>query len=230
MPRYVVANWKSHKSPGETEQWLARFQRVYSPDPRVEVVLAPSFISLAPLAEQVRALEMTGISLAVQDLSPFPLGSYTGGVAAAMVRGLAAYAMVGHSERRRYFHETHQDVANKASEAISAGITPIVCVDIPYVRAQVAAIPEADLGAIMIGYGPVEAIGVTAPQSPSEAAKGIAAIRVLCPDIPLLYGGSIQSDNALTYMALDGVDGLMVGTASLDPEEFASICRAIRGE
>jgi triosephosphate isomerase len=225
MTKYLLANWKSHKTLAEAESWLSEFLRLYRPAPQLKVIIAPAAIHLAPLWQ---LLQKHGapprLSLAIQDLSPFPLGSYTGAVAAPMVRDLVEFAILGHSERRRYFNETNLDVANKVSEAGAVGIQPIVCIDEPYARAQLAAIDEEDLPGLLIGYGPVEAIGIASPQSPEMVGQAIAEIQALAPHAPILYGGSINASNAADYLGLTGVAGLMVGTASLDAEEFARIC------
>jgi triosephosphate isomerase len=227
MTRYVVANWKSHKTITEAKIWLNAFSGLYLPDPSVEVILAPSFVHLPTLAQLLQANNPTRLTLAAQNLSPFPLGAYTGAVAAEMVRDMVGYAIVGHAERRRYFHETNQDIANKASEAAAARIKPILCVDRPYAHAQLAALNEADTGKLLIGYGPVEAIGIAVAQEPEKAASAIREIQAIMPDNPILYGGSINASNAATYMKLEGVQGLMVGTASLESEEFARICTSV---
>lgn len=226
MRSYLLANWKSHKTLAEAEAWLEKFSRLHRPDPQLQVIIAPPAPFLIPLWQKLQTMGLANVALAMQDLSPFPLGSYTGGVAAAMVQDFAQYAIVGHSERRRYFHETHQEVANKVGEAIGAGIKPIVCVDLPYAREQLAALEEQDLAQLIIGYGPVEAVGIEVPQSFAKASEAIAAIRAMAPDAPILYGGSINTKNAGVYRTLAGISGLMVGTASLEPEEFGAIGRA----
>lgn len=227
MRNYLLANWKSHKTLTEAEAWLEKFSRGHHPDPQLQIIIAPPAPFLIPLWRKLQTMDLANVALAMQDLSPFPLGSYTGGVAAAMVRDFAEYAIVGHSERRRYFHETHQEIANKASEAIGAGIKPIVCLDLPHAREQLAAMEEQDLAQLIIGYGPVEAVGIDLPQSFAKASEAIAAIRAMAPDTPILYGGSINTKNAGEYRTLAGISGLMVGTASLEPEEFAAIGRAL---
>jgi len=223
VTKYVLANWKSHKTVDEGKKWLTEFSKVYRPDPQVEVILAPSYIHLVPLYHMLQDMESPSLCLAAQDLSPFPLGAYNGAVAAAMVRDMVEYAIIGHSERRRYFHETDQETANKASEAVAAGIKPILCVDQPYAHAQMTALNEADMENMIIGYGPVEAIGVNIPQSQEKTRREVAEIQEIFPDKPILYGGSINAENAESYMQLPGVSGLMVGSASLDVEEFALI-------
>jgi triosephosphate isomerase len=188
MTRYVVANWKSHKTVAEGEKWLAEFLKVYRPDPQVEVILAPSYIHLLPLYHMLQDMESPSLCLAVQDVSPFPLGAYTGGIAAAMVRDMVDYAIIGHSERRRYFHETEQEIANKASEAKAAGTKSILCVDQPYARSQMTALNEADTENMIIGYGPVEAIGVDIPQSLEKTRQDLAEIQKIFPEKPIYTG------------------------------------------
>lgn len=228
MSRYLLANWKSHKTLTEAEAWLETFRRLHRPDPQLQVIIAPPVPFVVPLRRTLEKLNIPNLSLAVQDLSPFPFGAYTGAVAAEMVRDFAEYTLLGHSERRRYFHETHQEVANKVSEAVAAGIRPIVCVDLPYARESLAAITEEDAAKLIIGYGPVEAIGVDVPQTLGKAAAAVAEIQAMAPDRPILYGGSINRDNAAAYGQLQGISGLLVGAASLDPEEFAAIARAVQ--
>jgi triosephosphate isomerase len=227
MSRYLLANWKSNKTISEAEAWLERFCHIHHPDPQLKVIIAPPVPFLAPMWLKLQKIKAPNLALAIQDLSPFPSGSYTGGVAAEMVCDFVEYAILGHAERRRYFHETNQEIANKVSEAVAVGIKPIVCVDHPYARGQLAAIDEADADGLIIGYGPVEAVGIDVPQAPAKVIEAIAEIQTIAPGKPILYGGSVNKDNVGDYIKLDGVSGVMVGTASLDPEEFASIGRKI---
>ena len=205
MNRYLLANWKSYKTKEDAGTWLEKFCRIHQPPPNQQVIIAPPIPFLVPLWHKLQQLSVSSIALAVQDLSPFPLGSYTGGVAAEMVRDFAEYAILGHSERRRYFHETHQEIANKVSEAVAAGIKPILCVDQPYAREQLAAINDDDTKEMIIGYGPVEAVGIDIPQSPGKANNAIAEIRAIAPGLPILYGGSINKSNAHDYSMLAGI-------------------------
>ncbi len=225
MIKYVVANWKSHKTLSEAEKWFAAFFSLYRPNSQVRVIIAPSFVCLAPLRQILRERQAAQqVELAVQDLSPFPLGDYTGAVAAAMVKDMADFAIVGHADRRRYFHETNQEIANKVSEAAAAGIKPILCVYRPHARAQIAALNEADIKDLIISYRPIEAVGIDIPQPPEKAAVVIQEIQMIIPERPVLYGGSLDASTAANYINLEGVSGLMVGAASLDAEEFAAIC------
>jgi triosephosphate isomerase len=224
VTRYIVANWKSNKTLSDAKRWIEVFRRSYRPNPQLKVILAPPFVFLAPLWQMLQEHGDASPALAVQDLSPFPLGSYTGAVAAEMVRDMVEYAILGHSERRHYFHETNQEVANKVSEARAAEIIPIVCVDQPYAASQIRALHETDLQDVIIGYGPAEAIGLGIPQSPEKTRGVIKEIQTIIPGRPILFGGSINAKNSREYSDLDGVSGLMLGWASLDPEEFAEIC------
>lgn len=227
MTKYVLANWKAHKTLAEAEAWLEEFLLLYSPHPGLKVIIAPPALYLVPLRQKLEQSGKADIALAVQDLSPFPFGAYTGAIAAEMLKDFVEFAIVGHSERRRYFHETNQDIANKVNEARRVDIKPILCLDRPYARAQLAALQEEDLSGLIVGYGPVEAIGINIPQSPAETQTAVREIQQIAPDKPILYGGSINKDNAGEYLRLPGIAGLMVGTASLDPQEFARICEAV---
>ena len=188
MARYIIANWKSHKTLSQAEKWLEIFCSRHHPNSQLKIVIAPPALYLSPLNQLLHKLQASSISLAIQDISPFPFGSYTGAIAADMVQGLAEYVIAGHSERRRYFHETHQEIANKVTEAILAEIKPILCIDRPYARAQIAALDEKLLGNLIIGYGPVEAVGLDIPQPP-EKIKAIAfEIQFHCFSFKLIQG------------------------------------------
>ncbi len=224
MTKYVLANWKAHKTLSDAEVWFEKFWQLYKPHPQVEVIIAPPSLYLVSIWQKLQQYKTAHLNLAAQDVSPFPPGSYTGATPAEMVRNLVEFAILGHSERRRYFHETNQDVANKVREAQANNIRPIVCVDQAYAKSQIAALDEDDLDGLIIGYGPVEAIGIDLPPSPAKIKETIEEIQKIAPANPILYGGSINKDNANDYLKIKGVAGLMVGTASMDPEEFALIC------
>lgn len=229
MKRYVVGNWKCNKTWEDSKRWLDRFSELYQPNSELEVVIAPSFILLRDTALYLQQLGLENVFLAAQDVSPFPKGSYTGAVAADMVRGLVEYVIVGHSERRRYFHETSQDVANKVSECVDSGLGPIVCVDQPYAMSQLTSLADVDSEKMIIAYGPVDAMNFRIPEEPGRITEAVTFISQIHPKIPVLYGGAIHPDNVNQYSSLEGVSGLFVGEASLDPESFAGVCRAVAG-
>lgn len=227
MKKYVIGNWKSNKGIKIAQQWFAEFADLYKPVDGLEVVIAPSFVCLCNLFEYVQALELKQVSLAAQDVSPFPKGSYTGAVATDMVKDMVDYVIIGHSERRRYFHETSQDTANKMTETVDAGLIPIVCVDQPYAMSQLTALNDIDCDELVIAYGPTEAAIARIPEQPDRVAEGAKFISQVHPRTPVVYGGSLQVDNVDDYIALPGLSGVFVGESSLDVKTFAAICNKV---
>jgi triosephosphate isomerase (TIM) len=224
MKKYVIGNWKCNKGEDEARIWLTEFAQGYRPTPDLEIILAPSFLCLPGLSRQARELGLAGFSLAAQDISPFPKGSYTGAVAADMVKGMADFVIIGHAERRNYFHETSQDVANKAREAVDTGLTPIICVDQPYAVSQLQAISDIDSKEMIIAYGPVDATMTRNPEPPALAAETARSILRIRPGLPVVYGGSLDPGNVKEYLLLPELAGIFVGEASLDVHSFLAIC------
>ena len=227
MKKYVVGNWKSNKNRKEAKRWFSEFASLYTPVDGLEVIVAPSFICLCSLSEYVHALKIENLSLAVQDVSPFPKGSYTGAVAADLIREMVDYVIIGHSERRRYFHETSQDTANKMSETVDAGLKPIVCIDQPYAMSQLTALHDIDSDEMLLAYGPVEAMTARIPEQVSRVAEATQFISQVHPKRPVVYGGSLTVENADEYIALPQLAGLFVGQSSLDAQAFASLCNKV---
>lgn len=228
--RIVVGNWKCNKSLDRGRQWLDRFASRYRPFPGLRVIVAPPMIWLAHLQEHVRRLGLQSLALAAQDVSPFPAGGYTGAIAADMLKGLAEYAIVGHPERRRYFHETSQDVTNKVSEAAEAGISPIVCVDKTYAMSQLTAVNDVDCQDLVVAYCPEAPRNYPEPEAVDRVEE---AVRFLAdiphPPRPIIYGGAITPANAERYASITGLSGLFVGAASLDADAFADVCGLVGG-
>ncbi len=231
MTTYLLANWKSNKTRPEAVLWLETFLKLYTPRPDLKIIIAPPALFLDPLKQILNQQGANGISLAIQDLSPFPTGSYTGAIAADMLRGLVDFALVGHAERRHHFHETHTEIARKTSEAQAAGITPILCIDRPYAIQQIAALEQTTLeNDLLIGFGPVHAINQE-PALPSEQQqKDIQAVQKMIPDQTILYGGSINAENGSSFLQFPEISGLMVSSASLDAQTFAELCTLIGQE
>ena len=144
MKKMVFANWKANLSPEKAMQWCDAFAGVYQPRIDVEVILAVPSLCLERVAERTRNL--AGVCLAAQGVSAYPQGSYTGSTPAAWLRGLVRYTLIGHRERRRYFHETVQDVARQAYESLAEDLQPIVCFDRELLTPQTAAMAVEELG------------------------------------------------------------------------------------
>ncbi len=227
MKKYVVGNWKSNKNKKDAQAWFSEFATLYTPVDGLEVIVAPSFICLCSLSEYVQALEIENLSLAAQDVSPFPKGSYTGAVAADMVKGMVDYVIIGHSERRRYFHETSQDTANKMAETVDAGLKPIVCIDQPYAMSQLTALHDIDCDEMILAYGPVEAMTARIPEQPKRVVEATQFISQVHPKRPVVYGGSLMVENVDEYIALPELAGIFVGQSSLDAASFAVLCNKV---
>lgn len=224
----IAGNWKMFKGPRETRE----FCEAFSPPEGAEAVLCPPYVSLAAAVE-------TGQAVFAQNVHWAPEGAYTGEVSAPMLLELGVSgAIVGHSERRQYFGETDETVARRTVAALEQGLRVIACVGESeeeresgqmelVLRVQVEAIADAagDHDGLVVAYEPVWAIGTGKTASPEQARDAHAFIKGLL-DVPLLYGGSVKPDNAAELLAQDGIDGALVGGASLEVESFTAICRA----
>lgn len=216
----------------------------------VEVVIAPTFLALQPLSLQV---DRRQFKLAAQNFYWRDSGAFTGEVSAVQLRGLVDYAIVGHSERRHIFHEHDKDIRSKVQSAIRNGIKPILCVgetahqrtvgetaDVIHdqLLGGLANVTSEEFSHITVAYEPVWAIGTGVNALPEDAKKAARAIRrqithlygeKAASELRVLYGGSVKSNNASAYLKTDGVDGLLVGGASLLVEEFEAIVAAAHG-
>jgi triosephosphate isomerase len=192
----------------------------------------------------------SNLELGAQDVSQHDKGAYTGEMSAAMLKEFGVrYAIVGHSERRQYHHETDALVADKAKAALAAGVTPIVCVGETLaereagkteevVKRQMAAVIHANghcISEIVVAYEPVWAIGTGKTATPEQAQQVHALLRAQLSAatahsdrIHILYGGSMNAANAATLLALPDVDGGLVGGASLKAPDFLQIIAAAR--
>jgi triosephosphate isomerase len=216
------------KGPRETREFCERFR----PPEGVEAVLCPPFISLPAAVEN-------GHTVFAQNVHWAEEGAYTGEISPPMLVELGvAGAIVGHSERRQYFGENDESVARRTAAALEHGLRVIACVGESLeeresgemelvLRVQVEAIDEA-AGAherLVVAYEPVWAIGTGRTATPDQAREAHAFIKGLL-DVPVLYGGSVKPDNAVELLSEEGVDGALVGSASLEVESFTAICQA----
>ena len=247
----VAGNWKMNKTVIEARDLVAVMKTPLNEITGVDKVLCPPFIALAATAVLVRD---TDIGLGAQNMHWEEKGAFTGEIAPNMVKEYCRYVIIGHSERRTYFGETDETVNKKVAAALEAGLTPIVCVGetldqyergqtSEVVRRQIkggfAGIDSANAAKIVVAYEPVWAIGTGKASSGENAnfvhqqvirpvlselfgAQGAEAIRIL-------YGGSVTASNASEFFAYPDIDGALVGGASLKPDEFVAITKAISG-
>ncbi len=246
---YFIANWKSNKTLLEIHEWLEAFElqlstRKYSDQTRV--VLAVPFPFLIEAAAWLKmwqekyssGLVPVQIELAAQDVSQFPAGSYTGAVNALQLQGLGVkYVIMGHSERRRYFHESSREIAAKVVQTLAAQMTPIICVDEQYIEEQAIElkleVQFSDMQKCLVTYEELAAIGTGQNTSPQDYAKAKEQILQAFGDVVVMYGGSVNSQNIREYVgSFDGgdvtpgtqsADGVLVGTASLDVLDFIAV-------
>lgn len=207
----MVANFKSHKTQSEVEAWL----KAVPPTPNIFV--APSFPHL-PLA-----VSRWPLAVCAQDVSPFPPGSYTGAVSARELKDLGAtLCLVGHSERREYFHETSVDVARKVKELVAVGITPIVCLRQEDLVSEHAALDDQLVAACRFCYEPSADIGGTTTAPLEDIKATTSRIAAIFNTTEVMYGGSVNADNLESLFPL-GLGGVLVATACLDSVSFKQI-------
>ena len=244
----LAANWKMHHGPTAAGEFLRTFLDRYAPRTDRTVILFPSAIAFS--AARSAATSRADVHLGVQNIHTAEKGAFTGETSAPMaVDAGAAFVLVGHSERRHVFGETDAQTAEKCVRAAAHGLVPVLCVGeqieereagqtdavvLRQLRAGLEGLSAEDLRRVIIAYEPVWAIGTGRTATPDDASSAHAAIRAelrvlggsATDEIPILYGGSVNVGNASALLAARGVDGLLVGGASLDPESWATICGA----
>ncbi len=243
----IAGNWKMYKTAAEAQAFARAFLPLVSGVKGVEIVLAPHYLAIRAVADVVRG---SGVGVASQNVHFAPEGAFTGEVSAAMVREAGAtHAIIGHSERRQYFAETDDSVNRKVKAALSAGLTPIMCLGETLAEREagrtlevvdrqlgggLAGVPAADAAKAVVAYEPVWAIGTGKTASPAQAQEVHAALRkglagmwgdAAAASVRILYGGSVKPDNIDTLMAQPDIDGALVGGASLKADSFARIVK-----
>jgi len=240
----VVGNWKMHGSRASVGALLGELVgKVTSPGP--EVAVCPAYVHLAQALE---LCDSTPIDVGAQDCSHMDSGAYTGEVSPAMLADLGCrWVILGHSERRQYHGESDALIAAKLTAAVEAGLQPIVCVGETreqreaveaeaVVRAQLreALQDHGNLAQLVVAYEPVWAIGTGLTATPEQAQDMHAFIRGFLGEIAgvdaantrILYGGSVNADNAAHLFAGPDIDGALVGGAALVAAEFLTIVNA----
>ena len=214
--------------------------------PTVDRVICPPFISLSTVAEYLLG---TGIRVGAQNCYFEPKGAFTGEVSAAMLKGVADYVILGHSERRQYFNETDELIGKKVAAVFDAGLLPILCVGERLqenesgqtqnvvggqLRGALDGLQIDRIGSLVVAYEPVWAIGTGRAASPEQANDVIGFIRstlgtilgaAVADQIRIQYGGSVTADNFESIISQAEIDGALVGGASLTARAFGTIVR-----
>jgi len=242
--RYLIAaNWKMNKTVAETLEYIEKFKPMVEDIHQVDIMIAPSFTALSSASLE---LSNTNIKLGAQNMYHVNKGAFTGEISPIMLKELnVEYVILGHSERRHIFGEKDELINKKVISALEYGIRPIVCVGetleerelgitLNVVERQIkmafaGVYPEIDF--CDIAYEPVWAIGTGKNATKEQAQEVHHFIRNLINELSkgndettrILYGGSVNENNAKDLISQKNVDGFLVGTASLDPEKFYKI-------
>ena len=247
--KIVAGNWKMNKNAEETEDLLNELINKLPHDIEAQIIVAPTFINLASAVDH---LEFTNIAVAAQNMSQFESGAYTGEISAEMLKSIGVnIVLIGHSERRAYFHETDFILADKVTTALLHNMTVIFCfgeelkdrqnnqhfnVVENQLRDGLFHIQDKDWEQIVLAYEPVWAIGTGETASPEQAQEMHKFIREtvrqryqsnIAEDVSIIYGGSVKPDNAKEIFSKPDVDGGLIGGAALKATDFAAIVTSI---
>lgn len=241
MTPLIAGNWKMNGLHPATAEVSAVAAGLAAAPARgeVEVLICPPATLMFPVRD---AAAGTAVVLGGQNCHSERQGAFTGEVSAEMLADAGAkYCIVGHSERRETCSERNVEISAKADACHRAGITPIVCVGetrwernagkaVQAVAAMLAAsLPEESTGPLVVAYEPIWAVGTGVVPSTGEIAEVHAALKALAgPGVRVLYGGSVKPENAAEILATPGVDGALIGGASLKAEDFLGIIAAAR--
>jgi triosephosphate isomerase len=247
----IAGNWKMHHDHFTAIQYTQKLSYVLNDKDyaRVDVVLCPPFTDLRSVQTTLES-DRIPIALGAQNCHWEKEGAFTGEVSTLMLNKLkVSYVIVGHSERRELFGETDDDVNRKVRAVIAQEMTPIVCVGetleereagategkvLSQVAAAFAGVKSEDVAQCVVAYEPIWAIGTGRNATPDDAEATIAVIRGAVAEaagkpaaeaVRIQYGGSVKPGNISELMARPGIDGALVGGASLDPEDFSRIVR-----
>ncbi len=247
--KIVAGNWKMHKNAEETEDLLNDLIDKLPNDIEAHIIVAPTFVNLASAVDH---LEFTNIDVAAQNMHQNESGAYTGEISANMLKSIGVnIVIIGHSERRAYFHENDTLLAQKVSTAISHDLITIFCfgeelkdrqncqhfnVVENQLRDGLFHIENKDWEKIVLAYEPVWAIGTGETASPEQAQEMHEFIREtvrkrygneIADNISILYGGSVKPENAKEIFSKPDVDGGLIGGAALKADDFVAIVNSI---
>lgn len=243
----IAGNWKMYKTVPEAVETVKQLKKAVENVSGREIVVAPSFVCLSPVAEVIRDSNITS---AAQDVFWEDDGAYTGEVSPGMLRSAGCtYTIIGHSERRQYFGETNDTVNKKIRKSLAGGLKVIVCIGeslqeresgdtFAKIETQISeglsGLDASRMDEVVIAYEPIWAIGTGKTATASEAEEVHRFIRemiqknygaAVAERIRILYGGSVKPENIDELMAEKNVDGALVGGASLKVESFARIVK-----
>ena len=246
--KIIAGNWKMNKTQAEARVLVEDLLREIGRFDEAEIILCPPFTALAAVSELLNSV--SNVRLGAQNMSEHASGAYTGEISAGMLRELyVRYVIIGHSERRQYFHEDNATVNRKTKAALAAELRPIVCIGetLPeresnkwkkVLETQIiegfAGFTDKELADIVIAYEPVWAIGTGKTASPAQAEEAHQHIRKVLGDkfgtaasekMRIQYGGSVKPENAKELLSKEDIDGALVGGASLDARGFAAIIK-----
>lgn len=215
--RFIIGNWKSNKTVPETIAWL-RFMKEHKAEleqlEQKDIIICASYTLLYTLHSFIKEYALP-IKIGAQDISPFDAGAYTGEVHGAQIKEFADYVIIGHSERRKYFHEDDDLLAKKVTMAKKYELNTIYCVP-----DDKTSIPD---GVPVVAYEPVFAIGSGTPDTPENAEAVITSIKRQHDLQNIIYGGSVTGENVASFTNQQSISGVLPGGASLDPQAFLSI-------
>ncbi len=246
--RLIAGNWKMNKTTSDAIELANGLKRELYKIDDVTIVACPPFTALDEVAEVVHE---SNIGLGAQNMHWEDAGAFTGEVSPLMLKDLGcAYVILGHSERRQYFHETNETINKKTKTALRHSLTPIVCVgetlqereagkafDVikDHVVHSLADLAAEDMDRVIIAYEPVWAIGTGKTATPEQAQEVHAYIRALLSKsfgsdvaerVIILYGGSVKPGNTAELVNQKDIDGALVGGASLEVASFTGIVKA----
>ncbi len=250
----VAANWKMNGDSALVSTMVLGLADVKLSS-QVNVVICPSFPYLSELSQKIKAAKLNeAIQVGSQNVSEHESGAYTGEISTSMLQNLNVnYVIVGHSERRSLYNETSSQVAKKVQAALTAGLTPILCIGeseeeriteqtetvlISQLQPVIDEVGIEKFEDVVIAYEPVWAIGTGKTASSAMAQETHQFIRqfltqkneLVAAKIPLLYGGSVNATNCEELFAQADIDGGLIGGASLKAEQFKVICSAAKGK
>ncbi len=245
----IVGNWKMNLNVSQASLLVSRLHKHIEGHRDIEVVLAPSMLDLQPVSLQI---DRRRFRLAAQNAYHKDEGAYTGEVSFNMLRDLVHYVIIGHSERRIYFHEDLGEIRDKVSAAVRNDITPILCIGETQVERRagetkqvlhdqlttaISNLTTEEVSQMVIAYEPVWAISTFGGEiaKPVDIQREIDFIRSqieglhgkqTSKEVRVIYGGSVDDHSARAYLEIDGCDGVLPGSASLNYHKFALIVKA----